>query len=122
MGHTEERRLPKLLLKKALLGAGLIAYFAVAFYVMKRTGVPCVFRHFLGIPCPGCGMTRAMYSLLALDFGAAWKYNPLIFAMPYVFGWVFFEWKHPIHKRLLLGIGIAAIVNWLINIISNVVI
>ena len=122
MGHTENRSFPKLLLRKALLGVGLLAYFTVAFYVMKRTGVPCVFVYFLGIPCPGCGMTRAMYSLLSLDLVAAWNYNPLIFAKPYVMSYVFFEWKHPIHKRLLLGVGIGAIVNWLINIIANVVI
>ena len=116
MGQT------KALLRKILLGFGLLAYFTAAFYIMKRTGIPCVFRHFLGIPCPGCGMTRAMYSLVSLDFQAAWQYNPLIFTMPYVVCYLFFEWKHPVHKRILFFIGIAAIVNWLINIIFNVVI
>ena len=116
MGQT------KALLRKVLLGFGLLAYFTAAFYIMKRTGIPCVFRHFLGIPCPGCGMTRAMYSLVSLDFQAAWQYNPLIFTMPYVVCYLFFEWKHPVHKRILFFIGIAAIANWLINIIFNVVI
>lgn len=37
----------------------------------------CLFRN-LGLPCYGCGMTRALYSLLHGDLGAAWEYNSLV--------------------------------------------
>lgn len=35
----------------------------------------CLFRNLFGTECYGCGMTRALFSLLHLDFGAAWGYN-----------------------------------------------
>ena len=37
----------------------------------------------LGMPCPACGMTRAGLSILRLDFGAAFSYNPGIFLVPF---------------------------------------
>lgn len=37
----------------------------------------CPFRFFLGIPCMGCGMTRAMLACLRLDFVSAFYYHPL---------------------------------------------
>lgn len=38
----------------------------------------CLFRNLLGTECYGCGMTRALFSLLHLDFVAAWGYNRLV--------------------------------------------
>lgn len=32
-----------------------------------------------GVPCPGCGMTRAFFSLLQLDFVGAWNWNPAVY-------------------------------------------
>ena len=32
-----------------------------------------------GLPCPGCGMTRAAGSVLALDFYKAFMFNPCVF-------------------------------------------
>lgn len=37
----------------------------------------CPFSFFLGISCPGCGMTRAFLSLLQFDFAQAFYYHPL---------------------------------------------
>lgn len=39
----------------------------------------CPFLYFFGIPCPGCGMTRALISAAKLDFNAAFYYHPLFF-------------------------------------------
>lgn len=42
----------------------------------------CPIRYFTGISCPGCGMTRAVWALLQLDFKAALHYHPLVFILP----------------------------------------
>ena len=42
-----------------------------------KTMYKCPFDFFLGIPCPGCGMTRAFFALIRLDFEEAFYYHPL---------------------------------------------
>lgn len=37
----------------------------------------CPFRLFFHIECPGCGMTRALFSLMKLDFKQAFQYHSL---------------------------------------------
>lgn len=32
-----------------------------------------------GLPCPGCGLTRAGFSVLRMDFCGAWRIHPFIF-------------------------------------------
>ena len=95
----------------------LSAYFVIAYAVLNYHNVSCVFLSFFGIPCPGCGMTRALISVLKLDIIGAIKYNVVIFFMPYVFAYIFFDFNHKFHKILLLGIAGIAIINWLIKII-----
>lgn len=34
-----------------------------------------------GFPCPGCGMTRAMFSILRGDFAVAWHFHPFAYAI-----------------------------------------
>ncbi len=92
-------------------------YFAVGYAVMKHYGITCVFLEFFGFPCPGCGMTRAFLSLLKLDFVQAARYNVVIFFMPYVFLYILFDFRHPIHRVLLWGIAVVTTVNWIIKII-----
>ena len=38
----------------------------------------CPFANLLGIPCPGCGMTRATLALLSGDVSLALAFQPLI--------------------------------------------
>lgn len=45
----------------------------------KNTIFPCFFHFATNLDCPGCGMTRALYSLLHLKFWQAFRYNPLIY-------------------------------------------
>ena len=37
----------------------------------------CPFSYLFGLSCPGCGMTRAFFSLLQLRFAEAFYYHPL---------------------------------------------
>lgn len=42
----------------------------------------CLIKLCIGYPCPGCGMTRAVFALLRFDFPLAFQMNPLIFLLP----------------------------------------
>lgn len=44
----------------------------------------CPFEALTGIPCPGCGMTRAMLSLIAGNPGDAAVHNPFCFFLLFV--------------------------------------
>lgn len=99
--------------QRVLLALLLLGYFSLVLWLFPRLGIHCVFLSCFGIPCPGCGMTRAAFSLLRLDLAAAWRYNPLIFAMPYVLAYLFFDLRPPrVHRRILLAIGVAALIHW----------
>lgn len=63
-------------------------------------------------------MTRALLALLKSDFYSAIKYNILIFFMPYVFLYVFFDLKHGIHNKIMIGIALLAVINWVLKLIT----
>ncbi len=58
---------------------GIIAIYAVLSVLGVAT---CPSKVFFGIPCPGCGISRAFMSVLRLDFAAAFEYNPLWIVVP----------------------------------------
>ena len=41
----------------------------------------CLFKRFTGYPCPTCGTTRGILSLLHGKYIEAWYYNPLVFTI-----------------------------------------
>lgn len=47
--------------------------------------LPCIFNKITGIYCPGCGMSRAVHSLLKFEFYHALMYNALIYIIPTMF-------------------------------------
>jgi hypothetical protein len=73
--------------KIALVAAGIFISIAI----LHVTGVTsadrlagaiplfCPFKVLTGIPCPGCGMTRALISMTKGDFHGALGYNPFSF-------------------------------------------
>jgi hypothetical protein len=56
--------------------AVLVAGFVVVTLLLKdREEMQCAFYSLIGLYCPGCGGTRAVYSLLRLRIFDAIKYN-----------------------------------------------
>ena len=58
-----------------------IGLVATAVYIgdrLDRDIKLCVFNRVTGVPCPGCGMTRAAQSVLAGRILQGWLYNPLV--------------------------------------------
>jgi hypothetical protein len=51
---------------------------ALAALVLAARLPLCPFANFLGMPCPGCGMTRATLALLSGDVSDALAFQPLI--------------------------------------------
>ena len=69
------------------LAGGLVILWAVLF--------GCVVYQLLGIPCPGCGMTRAWLSLLRGDFAGAFRAHPLFWTLPFMGFWFLFADRVP---------------------------
>ena len=83
--------------------------------------LPCVFVHFLGIPCPGCGMTRAVVSALHLDWQAAFFDHPMFWSMPFVALYCLFDHGvfgiKKLDNCILALIGIGFFVQWVWKIV-----
>lgn len=95
----------------------MLLYFTVVYILFNFFGITCVFREITGLPCPGCGMTRAALSLMKFDIVNAAKYNITVFFMPYVFIYMFFDFRGKAHNYIMAGIAFVAILNWLLKII-----
>ena len=66
--------------------------------------VLCPFRALTGLPCPGCGMTRAFCSMGHGEFARAFGYNALA---PFVFAGALLLWAHSLASALRLD-GVSA--------------
>ncbi len=66
-------------------GAFLYYYYTYNPADHSESFVSCPSKSFLGLNCPGCGSQRLIHHLLHLDFGQAFRYNPLLFILfPFV--------------------------------------
>lgn len=110
----------KYLKTKLLYTLGYLACIAV-FYSFS---VPCVFQTLFSIPCPGCGMTRALRAALQLDFASAFAYHKMFWAVPVGYLYFLFDGRlfnnRRVDKIILISIGAGFIVDWLIKL-CNVV-
>lgn len=68
----------------------------------------CIFRFIFGLPCPTCGVTRALFSLLKGNIASYIHYN--LFAVPLCIAvfLIFLESKNRI--KVLRTIGIAILI------------
>ena len=76
----------------------LILYYIATWF----TG--CPIKYFLGIACPGCGMTRAWIAVLRFDFSTAFAYHPLFFIGPIAVAAILFHQWINFKKWRWLGI------------------
>lgn len=67
-------------LKLAIIAIlGFLLYYLLNLYT--GFAIFCPFHKFTGLYCPGCGVTRMLFSLIKLDFYQAFRYNPLVFIL-----------------------------------------
>ena len=59
-----------------------ILVFAIYFVIGRKFLYSlCPMVIMTGFPCPGCGLTRAMFMVLRGDFAGAWKMHPFIYGV-----------------------------------------
>jgi hypothetical protein len=69
--------------KRALLVTGIASTITGA----ALAGAPlCPMAALFGVPCPGCGLTRATLALLHGNLGAALHLHPLVFVLTPTYG------------------------------------
>lgn len=74
----------------------IIGYFLLSVFLLPLIDItiPCLFKTFFNIHCPGCGLTRSFTSLIKLDFVGAFNYNWLIFIIiPSIIYYVIIDFK-----------------------------
>ena len=75
----------------------LLLYFYLNYYM--SFSIPCLFHELTGLYCPGCGITRMIFSILQFDFYQAFRWNIFLFILIPIF----------------LGYGIVYYVDWIFD-------
>lgn len=97
-------------IKRPLLISIIFVVVAIWLWVSKQGFIPkpfCPFHKLTGIPCPGCGGTRAAWKILDGHIGAAIQINPLsvlliLFLLcVFLFSWIDFLFKTNLLKPLI---------------------
>lgn len=121
MSNSWEHKGAAELIRRALSCIGVLFIAWLALYLLD---IGCVFRLMTGIPCPGCGMTRAWLAALRLDFSAAIAYHPLFWVVPIAFVLAFVR-EEVASSKLKRGIDIVVIVLcvlvvavWIVRLVS----
>lgn len=106
-------------MKKKLKECGIIVLtIFVAIVVLYISDIGCVVRYMTGIPCPGCGMSRACVSLLMLDFEKAFRYHPMVYALPiFVIAYLWARRKGKRGSTVLWIGGICFVVTYLARVL-----
>lgn len=95
------------LLELALAGGILLLWMVMDW--------PCLFRHFTGLPCMGCGMTRAWLAAFRLDFPLAFYYHPMFWCIPVLAVFFLFDGKLFRNQKVNNGILILILVGVLLT-------
>lgn len=74
-----KKRIIKIILIIAISIIGLITYHYLNQYY--NFSFPCLFHQITGYYCPGCGITRSLFSLLEGKIYQAFMYNQLVFIL-----------------------------------------
>lgn len=105
--------------KDKLIATAAAAAVIAGLYISE---LPCLFVGLFGIPCPGCGITRAYIALFRLDFAAAFAYNPMFWAVPILYTSYLFDdklfkarWANVLLLALLYG---GLFVAWVCKLIA----
>ena len=78
-------------IKKAWIGILIVAVYMVIANLLF--GVMCPQVLLIGIPCPGCGLTRGCLHIVSGSFAEAWQWNATAFLwLPYLVYLIFMRY------------------------------
>lgn len=97
----------------------VIFLFLLLFYYFINEifnfSIPCPIYYVTHLYCPGCGITRLLFSIIHLDFYQAFRYNPLVFIL-IILGFIYIILKL-ILKRFNINLVIPNYIWYIILII-----
>lgn len=106
-------------LKGKLLATFIYIVLLCVFWLFK---LPCFFQSIFGLPCPGCGMSRALFSLIRLDIVSAFKFHPLFWSVPIFYLYFIFDFnvtgKKYLDRAVIFLIALGFALNWIFKIIT----
>lgn len=115
--QINKKRLKKVIYSGILLFALFIGYYLANKFL--GFGIECPINHYTGYLCPGCGITRCLFSILELHFEQAFHYNSLVFVLLPFFaiycGYNIFDYIFERNKPIVLP-------NYLVNFLIVIVI
>ena len=88
-----------------LLGLSIIFLLIKKF--SKITGSICLIRGLTGVPCPSCGMSRAIIAFINGDIINAFRFHPL-FWLPFIL-FILIVFKRKFFKQIIIGAIISTI-------------
>ncbi len=97
----------------------ILISFLIIYFILSElldVGIPCLFYEITGYYCPGCGITRLLFSFLKLDFYQAFRYNPLIFILIIITG-IYWLVKFILKKFMNISIEIPNYVYYILLVI-----
>ncbi len=108
------------MMKKAVVAGMILAVLTALLYI---SGIGCVWKTFLGVRCPGCGMTRAFFALLSGDLVGAFRMHAMFWSVPILFLYYLFDGKlfgkKAVDIAVLSVIALGFVANYLFN--TNIV-
>ena len=123
MGLVFRRRIQKM--KKSYYKENIIFILVYCFAVLCAyiLELPCIWRYLTGFPCPGCGITRALFAALNLDFRLALSYNFMFWSVPLLVLAVVMNGRifknRFLNRALFVFIGTGFFINWIIKLIQT---
>jgi putative exporter of polyketide antibiotics len=99
----------------------LLVVIAALYTILSLLHIGCPLKFVSGIPCPGCGMTRAVFSAMHFDFASAWYYHPLFILAPVIVILFLFDYYlNPKLLKVIWGIIIAAfLITYLVRLFTT---
>lgn len=96
-------------------GMAVVVLMIYTFFTNLLFHAFCPLIIFSGIPCPGCGVSRATAYFLTGRWRQAWQMNPMVF--PVVLAAVYFAWNRYLLGRKAAGIKVIIVTLILLMIV-----